>query len=531
MSDIAKDVGFQNWEAQIPGELPCGEDLSFEPEFEQLGSEVGKDTSIHGDQKTNWVVVHELADLLLKRSKDIWFFAYGAIAVHYTRGVADCAQCIKSLNSILSTQWTNLHPSLHRPKRREAPLKWLCNKFHHISSSTAFIGARPNDVMALNAAFGELQDTLDTLLPDNALTFKSILRSKIEGSSEISTGTGTGIGTGIGPPNNIAAPKQTAVVHSQEAPLAQNTSGQPEKRSTISASTLPQVIRAINDNTRQLGDHLLALNREDERAYHLHRVALWGTLLQLPPSEVSGLTQLTCPIPMEVITMYTNAVHDNRHGEILSQIERDASNAPFWLDGQYLVVLCLEGISATSVAFSVKHSIAQLIQRFPDILNLKFKDGMPFASNKTATWINSFASSILIDAPHAVNGQQIVNSAHLPDEHAMLQEAIELSVKGNFKAGLEILGVIPPGKSRGFMRQSVLKAKYCIAVGQLEAASQLLKAVIDKLRAWDLLDWEPELSAEAIKLFQSLTAKRKGVDSELQAILHFLSLETALANK
>jgi len=516
MPSIDKWEGFEHWEEILTEESPCGNDLSLDPEFEQLREEVGKDTSIHGDQKTDWLVVYELVDSLLARSKDIWFFAYGTIAVYHIRNTAECTKCVNSLSSILSSQWSHLHPPLKRLKRREAPLKWLCDKFHHLSVSTAFIDVNPKDITALNAAFVRLQDQFDVLLPDNKLTFRSILRARLENGQEMSQ------------PKAIAAAKSSAPAVSQSSLPLRNTLEAIEKRSNIPAVALPQVIRAINDNARQLGDHLLALNKEDERAYQLHRVALWGTLLQLPPSAVNGQTQLSCPIPSEVISMYTNAVNDKRYAEMLPQIERDASNVPFWLDGQYLIVLCLEGISATTVAVSIKHSLAQLIRRFPDILSLKFKDGRPFASLKTAAWINSFVSTILGSGLYAAAGQLVVSDAAQVDEYNKLQEAIALSTKGDFKAGLDLLGGAHPGKNRSFIRQSVLKAKYCIAVGQLQAATHLLKTILDKLKAWDLLDWEPELSAEVISLLLSLGSKLNESDDELQALLHFISLETAV---
>jgi type VI secretion system protein VasJ len=511
-----KSEGFEYWEEVLTEESPCGDDLSLDPEFERLREEIGKDTSLHGDQKTDWLAVYELVNSLLTRSKDIWFFAYGTIAVYHIKNLAECTKCIHSLSSMLSSQWSHLHPSSKRPKRREAPLKWLCDKFHHLSASTAFIDVNPNDITILNAAFTGLQDQLDVLLPDNKLTFRSILRAKLENSQ------------GIGQPKNMVAANPAAHGASQNAPPLRSALEAIEKRSNIPAVALPQVIRAVNDNSRQLGDHLLGLNKEDERAYQLHRIALWGTLLQLPPSEANGLTQLSCPIPSEAISMYTNAVHEKRYAEILPQIERATNTVPYWLDGQYLIVLCLEGISATAVAVSVKHSLAQLIHRFPDVLSLKFKDGKPFASPKTVAWINSFVSTIFGNDPYAASGQPVISDAAQEEEHNKFQEAMALSAKGDFKAGLELLGGSPPGKSRSFMRQSVLKAKYCIAAGQLQAATHLLKTMLDKLKAWDLLDWEPELSAEVISLLLSLRSEQSGPDDKLQALLHFISLETAV---
>lgn len=391
-----------HWGRIIRDEAPCGEDLSLDPEFESLAEEIGKDKSLHGDQKTDWVAVYGLADSLLARSKDVWVFAYGTVAVYHVKSVPDCIYCINSLTELLSTQWQSLHPALERPKRRLAPLKWMCDKFHSIADNTAFLSLNPTDLGALNDAFISLQEKIDFLLPENELSFGSILRAQLEGVQESTPAPGqTGAPTDPKPPGSVSVPPS-------QPQLLQTALEDIEKRSLIPPAVLPQLIRAINDNARQVGDHLLAINKEDERAYQLHRIAIWGTLLQLPPADASGLTQLSCPIPPEMIATYTSAVNDKRHAEILPQIERAASKAPFWFDGQHLIVKCLEGLSATLPALSVKHSLAQLVKRFPELPSLKFRDGRPFASPKTATWIDSFLPVIFGNSSSGANGRTLL---------------------------------------------------------------------------------------------------------------------------
>ena len=510
------------WGELIAGESPCGEDLYHDPEFELLSNEIGKDKSLHGDQKTDWIVVFELSDSLLSRTKDLWPFSYGIVAVYHTKTATDCAHCINSLTGLLSSQWQGLYPSLKRPKRRVAPLKWMCDKFHSIADNTAFLSLNPKEIADLNDAFHGLQDKLDTFLPDNEFTFKSILRKQLDSSQGIA-----------GTTEQPVAAVQKAAVHAS-APAPRNmgqTLDQIEKSSIIPSAALPQVIRTINENARQLGDHLLAINNEDERGYLLHRVANWGTLLQLPPSDVNGLTQLSCPVPPDMIDMYTAGVNDKRYSEMLPLIERAASKAPFWIDGQHLIVKCLEGMSASLPAFSVKQSLAQLVSRFTDILSLKFKDGRPFASPRTVTWVDSFIPVILGSGSFSGGVQAFAVNSAVADELKLLQDAIAVAGESDFRAGLEVLGNVPPGKNRGFLRHCILKARYCAASGQQEASVYILKFIIDKLKTWDLLDWEPDLTAEAVTQLLSHSSKQKEPDEELQSLLHVISLKTAVSPK
>ena len=515
--------GLAHWGEIFNGDSPCGDDLSLDPEFELLTAEIAKDKSIHAGQKTDWVVVYGLSDFLLARSKDLWAFSCGIISVYNTKSVRECVTCVNALAEILFAQWQFLHPSLKRPKRRIAPLKWMCDKFHSIADNTAFLNHNPNDLKDLNAAFSNLQEILDGLLPDNDLNFKSILRSQLANGQHSDQ------------PESPAAdvkPSKKGQTGNQTPQPMRVTLDEIEKSSIIPTAALPQVIRTINENARQLGDHLLAINKEDERAYHLHRIAIWTTLLQLPASEQNGLTGLSCPIPPDLIDMYTSGVNEKRFAEMLPQIERSASKAPFWLDGHYLIVKCLEGLSANLTAFSIKHALAQLVNRFPDLLTMKFKDGRPFASPKTVTWIDSFLPTITGNAPFGFGGQHNSSGEARPDEAKLLQDAIGLFQEKDFKAGLDHLGNIPPGKNRAFLRHSILKAHYCSAAGHQQAASQILRSVVGKLKNWDLMEWEPEMTAEAVSLLMSLSPKpKKEEQEELQLLLHTFSLETAIAAK
>lgn len=507
------------WGEVLQGDLPCGADLSLTQDFETLREEIDKDTSIHSDQKTDWSIVYELADILLACSKDLWAYAYGTVAVYHTKNIPECVDCINVLGDLMASQWENLHPSLKRPQRRVAPLKWLCNKFHRIAENTAFFSADSASLHTLNTAFVNLQTKLDALIPDNDLTFKSILHAQLSTADTSEN------------PRSRPAPQKAARASSGSAlPEAQplhNTLDAIEKSSHIPPAALPQVIRATNDNSRQLGDHLLAINPLDERGYQLHRVALWSTLLHLPSSDADGVTQLSCPIPPDTADMFVVAVNDKRYSEVLPQIERAASKAPFWLDGQYLVVRCLEGLNAAPAISSIKHFLTQLLTRFPDIPALRFKDGKPFASPKTAAWLESFNSQASGESPFTGN-QPSFQGGGPTEEGMLLQEAISCQLENGFEAGLKHLGKVHPGRSRAFMKHCILRARYCAAIGRKRPAVHLLKSVFEKLKQWDLLDWEPDLSAEAVSLLLALTATQKKTDEEMQNLLYLFNLERAI---
>lgn len=67
------------WKAVLPENGPCGEDVSFSPEFEALRNEVEKSTSLHATEGPDWDAVRNMAtEILSTRSKDLWAMAYAS---------------------------------------------------------------------------------------------------------------------------------------------------------------------------------------------------------------------------------------------------------------------------------------------------------------------------------------------------------------------------------------------------------------------------------------------------------------------
>jgi type VI secretion system protein VasJ len=74
-------------------------------------------------------------------------------------------------------------------------------------------------------------------------------------------------------------------------------------------------------------------------------------------------------------------------------------------------------------------------------------------------------------------------------------------------------------------------ARYCVAAGSKKAAVRLLQSLYAQLEKWEMLDWEPELSAGIIALLVSLQPREKGGTVEtMLGHLHRLHLGTAVGN-
>lgn len=499
------------WTKDLNKDSICGDDVSFEPEFEQLREEVEKGRSLHSDGSPDWQQVLNLASQLLEeRTKDLWVFCYGIRAAYETGGLKSCHQALSILNGYLEKNWEELHPRGHRPVRRAAPFQWLVSRMESLYPEKTYPDDGPDDRKSYRAEVKRLQKILGEKLPDHAPSFTAMTarvpaekpKKKAQASANEKT-------------EPYVIPKEFLVSS--------------ENAQHLSASDASRLIQACLDSSRQLADHYISLSSTDPRIFLLHRAALWSTIQQLPQADAKGVTPLRSIPPDRALT-YKTAVETGQYAAILPQLERSAGKTPFWFDGHFLVVRCLEGLGAKEAAQMICTLLKLFIDRFPPIISYKFHDGTPFASKETLQWIEELKTKN--DAGLALalrTGFSQDLSQDNAGEEARLAKAMELSEKNNFEAGLLSLGEGRISRNRASVRDALLRAKYCLVHKREQSAFYLLKALYEKLEAWELLDWEPQLGAEVLALLLSTRNAHTlpQYENMLQS-LHWLKLDMAI---
>ena len=511
------NIYIKSWGNALAEDSPCGADCSFSPEFEAIRAEVEKDSSLHVTEATDWAVVSRLAfEFLSGHSKDVWILAYAVYAEYRGKGLDACATAFSALTCLLETWWDDLHPHASRLQRRLAPLSWLCARMEHSAETTCFIDGSAETLQSLREEFAKLQSFLDGKAGDAAPPFSGIF-NKIpqintpDAPVEPASATPQRLSSNQPPPKPISAD------------LAEM-----DKDTRIPTGILPQLVRNILDHTKQLAGHFLSLNALDERAYQLNRAALWGTLLQLPQVDATGKSQLTSWVPTDRMQAYHVAVDGKQYAEILPHLERSAANAPFWFDGHAMVVRCLEGLDAPHAAAHVRDSLSSLLRRFPELLTYKFKDNTLFASPKVVPWLETLCvpatpGTLLQEISHGAKGTGGT------DEDGLLQGAIACCMDEGFQAGLQRLGIKPPGRNRAAVLHGILQARYCLAVGKKNAAVKILSALYMQMKQWELLDWEPDLTAKLLALLFSVQPKSQSAVTEgMKRRLYLLDLGLAI---
>ena len=511
------------WANSLTCGTACGEDASFSSEYEVMREEVEKSVSLHGGVVTDWALVLNTATTVLsEQSKDLWPLCYGVRAVFELHGLKSCLAAFAVLTSLSETHWDDIHPSVKRVQRRCAPFKWLCARLEQRLASWTFTEEDPETLKQFRSELHRLQSLLEGKLSHEAPSFSSLIRL-IPEPVATNGATPETPGSLSGPvadpvPASILPPVQIS------SEMIQSLDGD----GRVPPAILPQLIRATQEQTQQLAVHYLAQDSLDWRVYWLHRASLWCTVTQLPPADSSGLTQLRRPVPNDKATAYAAEVAGKRYAETLPLLERSAGKAPFWLDGHYLVARCLEGLDAKPALNILRNILGLFVARFPELLHYKFHDGSPFASPKTLEWLDGLqgGGETLISPMQAGRGGSCSENDR---EETLLQEAIILNNEKDFQAGLQHLGTVHTGRSRAVIRHGLLRARYCLAAGKTRAAVRLLEVLYSQLERWDLLDWEPEISARVLSLLLSSQGRQRGAQQEeMVRHLHWLHLDTAL---
>jgi type VI secretion system protein ImpA len=114
----------------VSDDLPCGEDLEYDPAFQQLEAmlqtkseqEFG-DTVIPGTGP-DWKGVGKQAIDLLKRTRDLRVLSYAAISQLHTDGLGAFRDALEALNACLEAFWENIYPQLDVEDNNDATMRF-----------------------------------------------------------------------------------------------------------------------------------------------------------------------------------------------------------------------------------------------------------------------------------------------------------------------------------------------------------------------------------------------------------------------
>lgn len=475
--DLAKDV--------ISAESFAGNDVRFSTEYEALEREVGKGQSMHENSQIDWLKVCEMSENLLRnQSKDLRVGAWLAWALYQRESFQGLVAGLGLLHYLCEHHWLEIYPS--KPRTRSAAIGWLVPRLERaLGEQIAIREQLPlfcrlvEHLEGLDAACtAHLGNEAPLLLPTSR-RLNTMVRRAIDHQAE---------------PGAVGA----AVAQIKQSATQLLTQGGPIDNERDAHRRL----LAQQQSARLLCAWWLKQKVTDLRALRLNRTMAWLSVETMPDRNAEQITALR-GFSTSKLEAYQNQYAQGKYADLLIDLEASLAKMPFWFDGQRMVWECLQALSDDMAMREVEIHLGLLIYRLPNIIELRFQDGVPFADPITRLWINEQVM------PHLQKKDTLSKPAETvcnqPAWELALEEGLQTLRKDGLKAAVQALKQCSQRAQGGraqFFWQLAL-ARLCFMAKKYELARSQLEILDQKLQTSGLNAWEPDLALEVLNLLHS----------------------------
>jgi type VI secretion system protein VasJ len=506
----------------ITADNPSGEDIRYQPVFEDLQAEVDKLSSPSAAAESiDWKKVSTLAaEILSSQSKDLLVAAYFCVAQIHLARIQGLELGLQVYAGLLENFWESLFPQMRRMRGRIAAIEWWIEK-----SESAIKQILPETIddsakERIHAQCGHIDQILAQYLPDSPPAIHSIMRAV----DEIPSG---GMAPPAAPPAEkpapevLEAPEFTASSPPQQSsqpapPPVDPSLSRPEAESTVSMDSL---LRSLHHTATTL----LEQDIENPLPYRLLRLSAWSTIDELPP-VVDGKTLVPPPDP-QTTAILQDLFSRGEWNSVVTAAEYQLPEYIFWLDLNRLSATALEhlGPSCQRASECVIQETGFFLARFPGLDALRFSDGTPFADKDTQDWLQSISlggtaqpivpmtegnacdplSARLTEAMK--QAQSLVKEKNLIDAVALFQQEMRLAF---------------PAKDKMLWRLAL--CRILIHSKNVELAVPHFDRMLEDIETHRLEEWDPNLALQSLKViwagFQKV--QDKNVKERAVFVLH-----------
>ncbi len=480
---------------------PCGEDPRYLDDFLLIKQEIDR---VQGNDYAR--VVQVARPLLAERSRDLRVAGYLLLAAAYVEGLPGLLEAARGYLLLLERYGRDCHP--HKEAARVAALAWL----NHTKLDSY---ARQQAEAANQAHLEELRQVIDgvnhwalTHLGEAAPRWTVLDKWLQKRLSPL-------------PPPQEESPKVAPLL--REVTRAAEPPRQVAPQPPLPDGNRPGSERELVQWTRMIRDYLLA-SGDDCRAVAYTRSLRWAAL-SLPPHQ-DGTTRIPAPRAaarnelQQLLTagqpralfLLCEKLFLEPGGHLDLDLQRHAWQAARQMEQPELARLIAEQTTA-------------LTRRLPELPNLRFEAGEPFADSSTRQWLAGLAPAAPpAQAAQAASRSQGPATGHLTEQ---LAAARALMQSQQLPAALGLLKTCLADNDKQRLELQLAMASLCLEAGRPEVA----QPVLDELQAWveekSLHLWDQQLalqvwtlSLESTRaLLQRTPAQERGALSEKMAEL------------
>jgi type VI secretion system protein VasJ len=498
----------------IQPDQPAGSDARYEREYEQLQAEIDKLSSPSASGGIDWKKVSDLASSILnKKCKDLLVASYLAVSQIHVRRIEGFTDGLKVIHDLIEYYWDDLFPPKKRMRGRLAAIEWWIEK-----TETALKGIASQPLAAEKAdAISQALTQIDVLLVEH-LPEPPLLRPIQRVLEEFPS-----VSEGQSEPDSTSA---TEPPHPQQSPaLKPKTPRDPPKTATApdeahelaTESDAQKFIATAMQKVRQAAAFLLEQNSMNAMAYRYRRAAAWS-LVSAPPPQSNGQTRIPPPAP-QVRQALLDLRESGNWNALIMSAEQRLSQFIFWFDLNRFSAEALDGLgNAYQNAYeAVRQETAFFIYRFPTLAELSFSDGCPFADPETRQWLDDIAVGANSAAAAGDAMSETADAAPRPDHMAnTLIKARNLSKKKKLPQAVRLLQTELKNcesQQEALMWRSAL-CRILIGSNRTDMALPHLELILKDIETYRLVNWDPQLALEGLKLVW--TGYTKHTDKEVK---------------
>lgn len=454
----------------------CGEDASYEPEYESARAEADKIS------ENNFSLMAEASKkLLTKKSKDMRALGYLAMGTAMSDGLTAFGEVVQAYCKLVMEHWDDINPK--RATARSNALKWL-NLERNVGLLAAVGGGGDYETLTkANEALVELQKFVDGKFPDGPPTFGSFAKVVREHAQKNKP---------------VEKPPEPAP---GEAAASQSGGGPSAPAGPAKISSLDDAFLSIQNGSF----FLLEESRANPLGYRLNRILKWGMLSQLPPSD-NGRTMIPAPAP-HVLEIFKGQFDQKLWPDLIRNGEDvfAGEGLIFWLDLQRYIVTALNssGGDYQACAKAVITELALMLQKVPDLPTLQFDDGTPFADMMTQEWINNDVRSALGSGGGGAGLASVKKKGDVGEEQ---KQAEALLMEGKLEQAIQVLrvGLANDSSQKNNFDRKLIMAELCFKGSKPQIAKSLLEDLIAIIERNGLASWDVDLCVSVYHLAQKV---------------------------
>jgi type VI secretion system protein VasJ len=505
-TEAAMDLTMLGKEPIYPDQ-PCGSDMGYDHDFEQLQAEVDRISLPSVAGAVDWEKVVGLAsEILFHKSKDLRVAGYLSVGLIHIRKLEGLATALKIYGDLLE-YGVGLFPERQRARLRS--VEWWLEKSEMAFSALDDCPIDADQLVAMQKDVEKISQLLGELLPEAPSL--QILQRFLYRAPQV-------------PPAN--ALDQIRCANNEDAPEVSLQEPIPSVVDQFVPAEF-DAAKATEEQLRSLRETATKLRQQDPAnpySYRFYRHACWMAVVDLPPAK-AGRTLLVPP-SCEVREQLASLRNGGDSIAMLHAVESRLDQFIFWLDLNLLAAEALADMGGAQAAVAaVRQETSFLLQRLPGLVELSFADGSPFAGAETRHWLKTIlperGENKAAECSQNIEGRQQELDVLLQKE---LDAASALINEGKLVEGIDRFQERLKSNSseRERFRWRLALSRLLMDAEQTRFALPHLEQVVTDIDRYRLEEYDPAIALEALKLawhgFES--HPERGSKPDAQDVLH-----------